>query len=96
MFLLIAFRCLFWKLLSPNQHAGLVDLYDVSDDWIPIYDKSDLKGYYQAIGTSGNQFKTGDFGKHSAFDVVPSVIEFLGYRIDDEIDGESFLGEIIA
>jgi len=42
----------------PNQPAGIVDLYDVSDDWIPIYDKSDLKGYYQAIGTSGNQFKT--------------------------------------
>ena len=42
----------------PNQPSGVVDLYDVSDDWIPIYDKSDLKGYYQAIGTSGNQFKT--------------------------------------
>jgi len=42
----------------PNQTSGIVDLYDVSDDWIPIYDKSDLEGYYQAIGTSGNQFKT--------------------------------------
>jgi sarcosine oxidase subunit beta len=36
---------------------GVVELYDVSDDWIPIYDKSDLPGYYMAIGTSGNQFK---------------------------------------
>ena len=36
---------------------GVVSLYDVSDDWIPIYDKSDLPGYYMAIGTSGNQFK---------------------------------------
>jgi len=35
---------------------------DVSDDWIPIYDKSDLKGYYQAIGTSGNQFRIQDSG----------------------------------
>ncbi|PID40944.1 MAG: FAD-dependent oxidoreductase [Proteobacteria bacterium] len=42
----------------PNKTAGIVDLYDVSDDWLPIYDKSDLDGYYQAIGTSGNQFKT--------------------------------------
>ncbi|MFQ5611351.1 MAG: NAD(P)/FAD-dependent oxidoreductase [Anaerolineae bacterium] len=41
----------------PSQPQGLVDLYDVSDDWIPIYDKSDLKGFYMAIGTSGNQFK---------------------------------------
>jgi sarcosine oxidase subunit beta len=36
---------------------GVVDLYDVSDDWIPIYDKSSLPGYYMAVGTSGNQFK---------------------------------------
>jgi sarcosine oxidase, subunit beta len=36
---------------------GLVDLYDVTDDWIPIYDRSDLPGFYMAVGTSGNQFK---------------------------------------
>ena len=41
----------------PNQPQGVVDLYDASDDWIPIYDKSDLPGYYMAIGTSGNQYK---------------------------------------
>ena len=41
----------------PNPMKGVVDLYDVSDDWIPIYDKSDLDGFYMAIGTSGNQFK---------------------------------------
>ena len=42
----------------PETPRGIADLYDVTDDWLPIYDKSDLKGYYQAIGTSGNQFKT--------------------------------------
>mgnify|MGYP001825164932 FL=1 len=41
----------------PNQMQGVVDLYDVSDDWIPIYDKSDLAGFYMAVGTSGNQYK---------------------------------------
>ena len=41
----------------PSRIKGIVDLYDVSDDWIPIYDKSDLMGFYMAIGTSGNQFK---------------------------------------
>ena len=41
----------------PNQIQGVVDLYDVSDDWIPIYDKTELPGFYLAIGTSGNQFK---------------------------------------
>jgi sarcosine oxidase subunit beta len=42
----------------PNQIQGVVGLYDVSDDWIPIYDKSDLRGFYMAVGTSGNQYKT--------------------------------------
>ena len=29
----------------------------MSDDWIPIYDRSSLAGFYMAVGTSGNQFK---------------------------------------
>ena len=41
----------------PTERRGVVDLYDVSDDWIPIYDRSDLDGFYMAVGTSGNQFK---------------------------------------
>lgn len=41
----------------PNNVQGIADLYDASDDWIPIYDCSDLPGFYMAIGTSGNQFK---------------------------------------
>lgn len=44
-------------LAIPNQYQGVVDLYDCSDDWIPIYDRSDLPGFYMAIGTSGNQYK---------------------------------------
>ncbi|MFV2089103.1 MAG: NAD(P)/FAD-dependent oxidoreductase [Pseudomonadales bacterium] len=40
-----------------NTARGTVGLYDVSDDWIPMYDKTDLEGFYLAIGTSGNQFK---------------------------------------
>lgn len=41
----------------PSRMRGVVALYDVSDDWIPIYDKSSLPGFYMAVGTSGNQFK---------------------------------------
>ncbi|WP_136658521.1 FAD-dependent oxidoreductase [Nitratireductor sp. XY-223] len=41
----------------PGRTRGVVDLYDVSDDWIPIYDRSQIPGYYMAIGSSGNQFK---------------------------------------
>eukprot|EP00929_Paragymnodinium_shiwhaense_P069044 TRINITY_DN34835_c0_g1_i2.p2 TRINITY_DN34835_c0_g1~~TRINITY_DN34835_c0_g1_i2.p2 ORF type:complete len:110 (+),score=21.79 TRINITY_DN34835_c0_g1_i2:140-469(+) len=36
---------------------GCVACYDVTEDWVPIYDKSALPGFYMAIGTSGNQFK---------------------------------------
>ncbi|HIP77902.1 MAG TPA: FAD-binding oxidoreductase [Kiloniellaceae bacterium] len=36
---------------------GVVDLYDVTEDWIPIYDRSCIDGFYMAVGSSGNQFK---------------------------------------
>ena len=41
----------------PSQTRGVVDLYDASTDWIPIYDKTSLGGYYMACGSSGNQYK---------------------------------------
>ena len=41
----------------PSRMRGVVDLYDASTDWIPIYDKSALPGFYMACGTSGNQYK---------------------------------------
>lgn len=45
------------ELPIPSKASGVVDLYDVSDDWVPIYDRSDLPGFYLAVGTSGHQFK---------------------------------------
>ena len=41
----------------PGRPVGLAALYDVSDDWVPIYDRSSLDGFFMACGTSGNQFK---------------------------------------
>lgn len=41
----------------PSKMRGVVDLYDASTDWIPIYDKSSLDGFYMACGSSGNQYK---------------------------------------
>jgi glycine/D-amino acid oxidase-like deaminating enzyme len=41
----------------PSAPVGVVGVYDVSSDWTPIYDKTDVPGFYVAIGTSGNQFK---------------------------------------
>lgn len=43
----------------PHDRRGVVGVYDASSDWVPIYDRTDLAGYYVAIGTSGNQFKNG-------------------------------------
>jgi sarcosine oxidase subunit beta len=41
----------------PSKMRGVVELYDASTDWIPIYDKSALPGFYMACGSSGNQYK---------------------------------------
>ena len=60
----------------PNTAKGVVELYDVSDDWIPIYDKSCKPGYYMAIGTSGNQFKN-----------APIVGEFMAKLIRECEEG---------
>jgi sarcosine oxidase, subunit beta len=41
----------------PHRPRGIVGVYDVTDDWTPIYDRTCVDGFYVAIGTSGNQFK---------------------------------------
>ncbi|OSY35229.1 MULTISPECIES: NAD(P)/FAD-dependent oxidoreductase [Pseudonocardia] len=45
------------ELRVPHRARGVVGVYDVADDWTPVYDRTDLPGFYVAIGTSGNQFK---------------------------------------
>jgi sarcosine oxidase subunit beta len=54
----------------PSRMRGVADLYDVSDDWIPIYDRSDLDGFYMAVGTSGNQFKNAAGVGHLLAEVI--------------------------
>ena len=56
-----------------NERKGVVDLYDVSDDWIPIYDRADLPGFYMAIGTSGNQFKNAPVVGHLMAELIDGV-----------------------
>ena len=57
----------------PHAPKGVVDLYDVSDDWIPIYDRTDLGGFYVAIGTSGNQFKNAGVAGHCMAELIEAV-----------------------
>ncbi len=54
----------------PNTPRGFADLYDCSDDWIPIYDRSDLPGFYMAVGTSGNQFKNAGVAGHCMAELI--------------------------
>lgn len=44
-------------LAVPNRPRGIAGVYDASDDWTPVYDRTEADGYYVAMGTSGNQFK---------------------------------------
>lgn len=45
------------ELAVPDRPSGVAGVYDVTDDWTPVYDCTDLPGFYVAVGTSGNQFK---------------------------------------
>ena len=60
----------------PHRPTGLAALYDVTTDWVPLYDKSDLPGFFMACGTSGNQFKN-----------APLAGQFLKLIIDAEAAG---------
>ena len=57
----------------PHEKKGVVDRYDKSDDWIPIYDRTDLDGFYVAIGTSGNQFKNAGVAGHMMAELIEAV-----------------------
>jgi sarcosine oxidase subunit beta len=57
----------------PSQTKGVTELYDVTDDWIPIYDKSCVPGYYMACGSSGNQFKNAPVAGAMMADLIEKV-----------------------
>lgn len=40
----------------PNQPKGVTGVYNVAEDWTPIYDKTDAPGFYVALAPD-NQFK---------------------------------------
>lgn len=70
----------------PEQAKGVVALYDVTEDWIPIYDKSDLPGFYMACGTSGNQFKNAPV----AGKMMTAIIEACEHGRDHDADPIEF------
>jgi glycine/D-amino acid oxidase-like deaminating enzyme len=84
----------------PHRPVGLAALYDVSDDWVPIYDKSDLPGWFMACGTSGNQFKNAPMAgrfmagiidaRAAGHDHDEQPVTVLGARTGRRIDLGSF------
>lgn len=65
-------------LTVPPTPRGVVGIYDVSTDSVPIYDRTALPGFYVAIGTSGNQFKN-----------APVIGRFLASIIEATEDGQN-------
>jgi len=65
----------------PSKARGVVDLYDASTDWIPIYDKSALGGFYMACGSSGNQYKNAPI----AGKLMAALVDYVEGGTDHDI-----------
>ena len=83
-----------------NRLKGVVDLYDVTEDWLPIYDASSIKGYFMAIGSSGNQFKNAPVAGRMMAHLIEQCsqghdhdaepLQFKLHHIDHSLDMASF------
>lgn len=84
----------------PHRPRGLAALYDVTDDWVPLYDKSSLAGFYMACGTSGNQFKNAPMAAIFLAELIEAAergqdhdadpVHVLGARTGHSIDLSAF------
>ena len=72
----------------PHKPNGLAALYDASDDWVPIYDKSSLGGFFMACGTSGNQFKNAPL----AGKFMLAIVDAADRGIDHDVEPVEFTG----
>lgn len=76
-------------LTVPAAPAGVAGVYDVADDWTPIYDRTDLDGFYVAIGTSGNQFKNAPLAGR----FIAALVERVEAGHDHDADPIRYRGE---
>lgn len=65
----------------PNRPKGIAGVYDVAEDWTPIYDRTALPGFFVAIGTSGNQFKNAP--------IVGSIIDRIIAAVENGHDHDN-------
>jgi sarcosine oxidase, subunit beta len=73
----------------PVRPAGLAALYDVADDWVPIYDISAIGGWFMACATSGNQFKNAPL----AGKFMLALVEAAAQGRDHDVEPVTYLGE---
>lgn len=77
------------ELRIPLAPVGLAALYDASDDWAPLYDKTSVDGYYMACGTSGNQFKNATM----VGTFMTALVEAAANGQDHDVDPVHITGE---
>jgi sarcosine oxidase, subunit beta len=73
----------------PTTPKGVSGVYDVTEDWMPIYDRTSLDGFYVAIGTSGNQFKNAPLVGR----LMATLVERVEAGQDHDNDPVKFEGE---
>jgi sarcosine oxidase subunit beta len=74
----------------PLRPRGVAAMYDASDDWVPIYDRSALDGFYLACGTSGNQFKNAPMvGRY-----LTAIIDASERGVDHDTTPVEVVGEV--
>ncbi|CAE8582662.1 unnamed protein product [Polarella glacialis] len=69
---------------SAADTQGVVAYYDVTEDWVPIYDRSLIPGYFMAIGTSGNQFKNAGVAGNLMAEIIVRCEDDPSYDHDAE------------
>lgn len=80
----------FPELGVPGRPLGIAGAYDVSDDWAPIYDRTERDGFFVAIGTSGNQFKNAPVVGTIIKQVIDGETNFTGAHTGLTVDLGSF------
>lgn len=84
------------ELRVPSAPSGIGALYDVTPDWSPIFDRSNLDGFYLACGTSGNCFKLAPMAGRAMMAIIDASengldkdappIRIKAAHLDQEID----------
>jgi len=79
----------------PSKPVGLAALYDASDDWMPIYDRANLHGFFMACGTSGNQFKNAPIAGQYMRAIIDATMNGHDHDADPVQFRGGYTGEVI-